>query len=123
MMNSSRLPFLRGVLTLFSSLLLLSGFHGAVSAQGQPPAFTHRQLAQLAAPIALYPDSLLTQTLMAATYPLDVVQAARWRRSNQGLRGRALQHALQRHAWDESVKALTAFPDVLRMMDDKFLLP
>ena len=120
MMDLSRFPRLRAVIALISSLALLSGSFLAVSAQGHtPPSFTNRQLAQLAAPIALYPDSLLTQILMAATYPLDVVQAARWRRANPGLRGDGLEQGLQRHTWDESVKALTAFPDVLRMMDER----
>jgi hypothetical protein len=84
-----------------------------------PPAFTRQKLEQIASPIALYPDSLLTQVMMAATYPLDVVQAARWRRANPGLRGGALEAALERQPWDESVKAITAFPDVLRMMDER----
>jgi uncharacterized protein DUF3300 len=77
------------------------------------------QLEQLVAPIALHPDPLLSQMLMASTYPTEVVQAARWRRENASLSGQALQAAMQKQAWDPSVKALTAVPETLQMMSDK----
>ncbi len=69
------------------------------------------------APIALYPDALLSQMLMASTYPLEIVEAARWRKENAALEGTALQDALQKLSWDESVRSLTAFPDVLERMN------
>jgi uncharacterized membrane protein YgcG len=77
------------------------------------------QLEQLVAPIALYPDPLLSQVLMASTYPLEVVQAARWSRDNPGVSGQALEDAMQKQSWDPSVKALTAVPQTLQMMNDK----
>jgi uncharacterized membrane protein YgcG len=71
------------------------------------------------APIALYPDPLLAQVLMASTYPLEIVEAARWQKDNASLKDKALEDALQQQTWDASVKSLTAFPPVLTMMNDK----
>jgi hypothetical protein len=82
-------------------------------------SFSQAQIEQLVAPIALYPDSLLTQMLMASTYPLEVVEAARWSRDNPTIKGQALQSAMQTQSWDPSVKALTAVPQTLEMMNDK----
>ena len=70
------------------------------------------------APIALYPDSLLAQTLMAATYPLEVVQADQWAKANRNLMGEQLNDALDKKNWDPSVKALVPFPQVLSMMSE-----
>ena len=80
---------------------------------------TERQLDALLAPIALYPDQLLSQILMAATYPLEVVEAARWaaRPENEGLGGYRLAEVLDQKDWDPSVKALVAVPHILKMMD------
>jgi hypothetical protein len=80
---------------------------------------TTAQLEQLVAPIALYPDALLSQMLMASTYPLEVVAAARWVQANSGVTGKALEDAMQKQAWDPSVKALAAVPQTLQMMNDK----
>ena len=77
------------------------------------------ELDQLVAPIALYPDSLLAQVLIASTYPLEVVQADRFAKSNKGLKGEKLQAALGKQDWDASVKALVSTPTVLAMMNDK----
>ena len=77
------------------------------------------QIEQLVAPIALYPDPLLTQVLMASTYPLEVVEAARWSQDNVAVKGAALGDAMQAQSWDPSVKALTAVPQTLLMMNDK----
>ena len=71
------------------------------------------------APIALYPDSLLAQILVASTYPLEVVEADRWVKRNKNLKGDQLNDALDKTNWDLSVKALAPFPDVLSMMSDK----
>ena len=83
--------------------------------------FKTEELDQMLAPIALYPDELLANILMASTYPLDVVQAARWRKepANAKLKGDALTKALEEKNWDPSIKALTMFPDVLQNMSDK----
>ena len=82
---------------------------------------TQPQLEQLLAPVALYPDALLAQMLMAATYPLELVQAQRWleRKGNASLQGEALAQALQSQPWDASVKSLVPFPDVLKMMNEQ----
>ena len=82
-------------------------------------AYSQDELDQLLAPIALYPDQLLTQILMAATYPLEVVEAARFVQQNPGLTGDALDQALAEKNWDPSVQSLGAFPQVLSMMNDE----
>lgn len=74
------------------------------------------ELDALIAPIALYPDQLLSQILMAATFPEDVLDAARFVRDNPGLTGAALDDAVADRNWDPSVMSLTAFPQVLDMM-------
>ena len=93
----------------------------AVATTGQQDSLTQAQLEQLLAPIALYPDDLLMQMLMAATYPLEIVQAKRWlgQGQNAALRGDALAQALVPQSWDPSVKSLVPFPDVLTMMNDQ----
>jgi hypothetical protein len=83
------------------------------------PTFSQQELDQLVAPIALYPDDLLAQVLMASTYPLEVVQAERWVKANPGLKDKALQDALQQQPWDPSVKSLAVLPQVLTMMSEK----
>jgi hypothetical protein len=82
-------------------------------------AFSREEIEQLVAPIALYPDALVAQILMASTYPLEVVQAARWAKDNPKVTGKALEDAMQKQPWDPSVKSLTATPQVLAMMNDK----
>ncbi|OPY90215.1 MAG: hypothetical protein A4E73_02601 [Syntrophaceae bacterium PtaU1.Bin231] len=87
----------------------------------QAPAkvFKQEELEQLLAPIALYPDDVLAPILMASTYPLEVVQAERWAKKNKSLKGDAMKAALEQQTWDNSVKSLVAFPDVLTMMSEK----
>ena len=77
------------------------------------------QLDQLVAPIALYPDTLLSEVLMASTYPLEVVQAERWLNANKGLKDDRLKEAVDKQPWDDSVKSLIAAPSVLEMMNSK----
>jgi hypothetical protein len=91
------------------------------SAQGNPPAtlFKPEEIEQVVAPVALYPDALLAQIFMASTYPLEIVEAARWVKTNPNLKDQALEEALQTQSWDASVKSLAAFPQVLTMMNDK----
>jgi hypothetical protein len=104
----------------------------ALLAQGAPPSppgqtdqaaprYDDAQLDQLLAPIALYPDQLLGQVLMASTYPLEVVEAARWLQDpgNAALRGDELAAALEQQDWDPSVKSLVPFPTVIQMMNDR----
>ncbi len=107
-------------------MMLLLTWPAALPAQdtGQETAaqtytYTQEQLDQLLAPIALYPDTLLSQILMASTYPLEVVEADRWLRQNPDLKGDMLDEALRSKPWDVSVKSLCHFPNILSMMDDK----
>src|SRR4030095_13442878 len=99
----------------------------AQAQQPPPPAtpaagaktFSQQELDQLVAPIALYPDALFTQVLMASTYPIEIVSAERWVKANPGLKDKALEDALQQQPWDPSVKSLAVFPQVLMMMSEK----
>jgi hypothetical protein len=88
-------------------------------AQDAPKPFSKEELEQLVAPIALYPDALVAQILMASTYPLEVVEAARWSKANPGVKDKALEDAMQKQKWEASVKSLTAFPQVLAAMNEK----
>jgi hypothetical protein len=94
----------------------------AVQQPDQPASpFKPEELDQILAPIALYPDELIVQILTAATYPLEIVMAARWVADpkNAALKGDALAKALEGQSWDASVKSLVPFPSVLKMMSDK----
>lgn len=109
----------RVVLAALLALMLATGF--PVRAQTPAPEraeYSQDELDQLLAPIALYPDQLLAQVLMAATYPLEVVQAARFVQQNPSLAGEALDEAVAQRNWDPSVQSLTAFPQVLAMMNE-----
>ncbi|HET6564955.1 MAG TPA: DUF3300 domain-containing protein, partial [Xanthomonadales bacterium] len=95
----------------------------ATDAAAAPPAsptgeFAKDQLEQLVAPIALYPDTVLTQVLMASTYPLEVVEADRFMKKNKGLQGEDLNKALLEQDWDASIKALCSMPDTLAKMSE-----
>ena len=83
------------------------------------PPFKKEELEQILAPIALYPDALLAQIFMASTYPLEIVEAARWSKEHPDVKGDAVAGAVQSQSWDASVKSLVAFPDVLTMMNEK----
>ena len=110
-------------ITGIGKFAMLLVFWGAVfapaHAQQSGAPLSKAQLEQLVAPIALHPDPLLSQMLMASTYPIEVVQAARWAKENPGVSGAALEDAMQKQPWDPSVKALTAVPQALQMMSDK----
>jgi hypothetical protein len=81
--------------------------------------FSREELAQLLAPVALYPDTLLSQILMASTYPIEVVEADRWVGRYPGLQGEALDRALLSMDWDPSVKAICHFPSILALMSER----
>jgi hypothetical protein len=91
----------------------------ATPASEAAKSFSQQELDQLLAPIALYPDPLLAQVLMASTYPLEVVIAERWVKENPSLKGKALEDALRKQSWDPAVKSLAVFPQVLTMMSEK----
>lgn len=101
-------------------LMIPGGLPGQDSgALEQAEKFGKEELSQMLAPIALYPDSLIAQILMASTYPIEVVEAERWLRQNKELKGDSLDNALQLKPWDPSVKSLCLFPDILFAMSDK----
>jgi uncharacterized membrane protein YgcG len=108
----------RKLLALSTAALALAPFHGLRAQESNKP-FTTEQLDQMLAPIALYPDALLSQVLMAATYPLEVVEAARWSQANPNLKGDAAVAAVKDKSWDVSVKSLVAFPQTLQMMSNQ----
>lgn len=100
-------------------LLVLLPVPGQAQQSNSSAAFTREQLAQMLAPIALYPDPLLSQVLTASTYPIEVVEADRWVKNHPGLKGEDLNQALLDQDWAPSVKALCHFPPVLAMMSER----
>lgn len=84
--------------------------------QAEDKTFTEAELDQMMAPIALYPDSLLSQILMASTYPANISEAVQWSKDNPKQEGDAAVKAVQDKSWDPSVMSLVAFPQVLEMM-------
>src|SRR6478735_5410371 len=94
----------------------------ATPAAAAPPAkkpFSPAEIDQMLAPIALYDDALLSQVLMAATYPLEVVEASRWQQANPTLTGDAAVKAVADKGWDVSVKSLVAFPTILKQLNEQ----
>lgn len=105
---------------VWAMMLLLVVPPGSFAQQsGGVATLKQEELEQVLAPIALHPDSLISQILMASTYPLEVVQADRWAKQNASLKGDALTKALEAQDWDPSVKSLVNFPQVLTMMSEK----
>jgi hypothetical protein len=105
----------------WTMILLLAAPPGLIAQQKSEtaPALKQEELEQVLAPIALHPDPLVAQILMASTYPLEVVQADRWTKQNASLKGDPLTKALEAQNWDPSVKSLVNFPQVLTMMSEK----
>jgi hypothetical protein len=105
---------------LLASLLLVFSIFVRAAEPAEPedvPLFTQAELDQMLAPVALYPDELLSQVLMAATYPLEVVEATRFARAHPELKGQDAVRAAKDRPWDPSVKAMLAFPQILDRMD------
>ena len=122
--NSIRLfavPALAGITFILTSALLSANAQTLPLPDSQvtPPqtqTLTADQLTDLVAPIALYPDGLLSQVLVASTYPLEVVEAQQWLQQNSTLRGTQLTDAAKQQSWDPSVQMLVLFPDVLNRL-------
>jgi hypothetical protein len=112
-------------LSALFAIVFLVPFTAMAQSQSPPPPAADQQLLKaeeldaLVAPIALYPDPLLAQVLMASSYPLEVVQADRWVSENKKLKGDSLKAAVDKEKWDDSIKALVATPSVLAMMSSK----
>ena len=86
--------------------------------RAEEETLSQAQLDQMLAPVALYPDTVLTHVLIASTYPLEVVQAARWVKDNPKLTGEAAVDSVEQQSWDPSVKALVAFPQLLERLSN-----
>jgi len=106
--------FTRWIAALLAMAVALPGW-----SQNDPPAFTKEQLDQLMAPVALYPDSLLTQVLMAATYPVQVTEAVKWSAAHPNDKGDAAVTKAESEGWEPAVTSLVAFPQVLATMGQK----
>jgi Protein of unknown function (DUF3300) len=119
---------IRGVVAVLCALALVSGDSLAniespqsaqvSSPQSQAPLIPPDQLDSLVAPIALYPDPLLAQTLVASTYPLELVQLHQWLVKNSGLKDKALADAVAKQPWDPSIQAMAALPDLVKRLAD-----
>ena len=119
---------MRSLVAILCTLILLPGDTLAyLSSPPQEPASSTPsqaskippdQLDSLVAPIALYPDPLLAQTLAASTYPLEIIQLRQWLEKNKGLKDKALAGAVAKEPWDPSVQALAALPDVVKRLAD-----
>ena len=116
----------RAVAVLCAALLAAQTPYNIFAQQPQPAAdapdqsqktLSQGQLESLVAPIALYPDPILSQALVASTYPLEIVEAGRWLSQNSNLTGKALADAAAKQPWDASVQALVVLPDVLKRLD------
>jgi uncharacterized protein DUF3300 len=120
----------RGAILVAALCALLAAPAGTVLAAQEAPApqsaaateesvmLSNDQLDALVAPIALYPDPLLAQCLVASTYPLDIVAAQQWLPKNASLKGDALVEAAQKESWDPSVQALVSIPDALKVLSE-----
>jgi hypothetical protein len=115
----------RAVAVLCAALLAVQNPY--TFAQQQQPAgasqndsqklLTPGHLDSLVAPIALYPDPILSQVLVASTYPIEIVEAGRWLSAHSNLKGKELTEAAAKQPWDASVQALVVLPDVLKRLD------
>src|ERR1700719_2441773 len=116
MKNTRAIAPMLGILCAL--LLPVRGNAMLLGQQAPPPgqALSPDQLDGLVAPIALYPDPLLSEILVASTYPLELVQASQWLQRNPGLNGAALAQAAQQQNWDPSIQALVVFPDLIKRL-------
>jgi hypothetical protein len=118
------LPLVREFTAIICVAVLVPGSTALAVNQAQPPASSQDQSAQLppdqldslVAPIALYPDPMLSQVLIASTYPLEVIQLQQWLSQNKGLSETALAEAVKKQDWDATIQALAALPDVVKLL-------
>lgn len=100
------------------AFVLAAGLASAVSAQSGEKPFSAQQIDQLTAQIALYPDPLLSQVLMASTYPADVAEAAKWSRAHSEAKGDEAVKQVENQPWDPAVQSLVSFPQVIITMGE-----
>src|SRR6476660_7020914 len=125
LMKSSSRKLFHSVIAIIGLGVLLLGSTAALAQQAQSqvmttteqtPKLASGELDSLVAPIALYSDQLLAQTLAASTYPLEIIQLQQWMDRNKNLKGKALADAVAKQPWDPSVQGLVEFPDVVQRM-------
>src|SRR5437773_7649134 len=116
---------MRDVSAIICAIVLVPGDMSLLAGQVPNPAadeeaarIPNDQLDSLVAPIALYPDPLLSQTLVASTYPLQIIQLQQWLEKNKNLKDQALADAVKKQDWDPSIQAMAALPDVVEQMAD-----
>src|SRR5262245_36572054 len=114
---------MKSVIAIISVILLMPGGAGlAARSTAQQAAESVKipqdQLDALVAPIAIYPDQLLSQVLVASTYPLELMQLQQWLQRNKGLKDQALVNAVSKQPWDASIQAMAALPDVVKRLTD-----
>jgi len=102
---------------IFSILVSFPGF-SQQDYQQEKLQFSEAELAQMLAPIALYPDSLLTHILISSTYPIEIVEAHRWLKKNDKLNSTQIAELIENFDWDASVKALVPFEQILSRLSD-----
>lgn len=112
------MPYRTFLKPLSAILLILPLFLSAPSRAADAP-LSAGELDALVAPVALYPDQLLAKLFIGSTYPLEVVEAARWVDSNSSLKGSALENGISKQSWDDSIKSLAHVPAVIKMMNDR----
>jgi hypothetical protein len=95
---------------------LLNAWPAQTTESAEAAKLPNDQLDSLVAPIALYPDPLLTQTLVASTYPLEIIQLQQWLEKNKSLKGKALTDAVVKQDWDPSIQAMAPFPDLVKQL-------
>jgi hypothetical protein len=120
------IQIIRNLAAIFCSLVLVPGdvsllarplpLPMAPAEEAAAATITPEQLDSLVAPIALYPDPMLSQTLVASTYPLEIIQLQQWLEKNKNLKDKALVDAVKKQDWDPSVQAMAALPDVVKQM-------
>src|SRR5882672_760737 len=113
----------RHLIAILCATLLVPGNALVSALEAQQPAqesveIPADQLDALVAPIALYPDPLLSQTLVASTYPLEIIQLQQWLEKNPGLKDKALVDAVSKQPWDTSVQAMAALPQIVKRLSD-----
>lgn len=114
---------LRSVVAIACAMVIAPGdvawaagvLQDAPAAQANPQ-LSPQELDSLVAPVALYPDSLLSQALVASTYPLEIVQLQQWLEQNKNLKDKALSDAAMKQPWDASVQAMAVLPDLVKQL-------
>ncbi|MFT6692390.1 MAG: hypothetical protein ACJAXH_002928 [Colwellia sp.] len=107
-----------GILFLSLTLFTASAFSASLAEEAQEIFLSEAELAQTLAPIALYPDTLLTHILIASTYPIEVIEAERWLNKHAKLTASQVEKKVEKKGWDASIKALLVFPRVLGKLSE-----